>query len=184
MIGPIGVYPSVEGIEEEPLATDPFCVIVRARHPLARRRTVSLRDLADAQWVLPGDRSAFHRQLEALFVVAGIRWPAVSITTNSMPMIKTLVSSSDSVAIMPRQLVELERRAKLLQMLDLAEAGVSRALGLSWARGRPWSPTTRRFVEILRETAAEQLQANRVRSAFASSDPSAPLKRSNRSTRR
>ena len=75
MVGPVGVYAKVEGVEEERLATDPFAIIVRTGHPLGGRRSVSLREIAGADWVLPNDQSAFHRQLEALFIVSGVPGP-------------------------------------------------------------------------------------------------------------
>ena len=72
MVGPIGVYPPVDGIEEQRLAVDPFTIVVRKGHALAKRRSVSLRQMTNVEWVLPSDHSAFHKQLEALFVVAGL----------------------------------------------------------------------------------------------------------------
>jgi molybdate transport repressor ModE-like protein len=156
MVGPVGVYPTVDGVEEERLAIDPFAIIVRAEHPLAHRRSMSLRRLENAQWVLPSDQSAFHRQLDALFVVAGLRWPPGCITTNSMAAMKAIVINSNCLAIMPRQLVALERTAGLLRCIHLAEAGGTRALGLSWAKGRKLSPIAARFAEIIRESARDQ----------------------------
>jgi DNA-binding transcriptional LysR family regulator len=156
MVGPIGVYPTVEGVVEEPLATDPFTIIVRAGHPLGRRRAMSLRELAQARWVLPSDQSAYHHQLEALFVVAGLRWPLDCIATNSMAAMKALVIHGDCVAIMPRQLVALERRAGLIRCVRLAEAGGTRALGLSRAKERKLSAIAERFAEIIRACARER----------------------------
>jgi DNA-binding transcriptional LysR family regulator len=115
-----------------------------------------LRELADAAWVLPNDQSAFHRQLEALFIVAGVPWPTSAIVTNSMVALKSMVVHGDGVAIMPRQLVALEREAGLLHCIDLVEAGAARALGLSWARGRKLSPLAQRFAEIIRTCASEE----------------------------
>jgi molybdate transport repressor ModE-like protein len=156
MVGPVGVYAQVDGVEEERLSTDPFAIIVRSGHPLRRRRSISLRELADAAWVLPNDQSAFHRQLEALFIVAGVPWPTSAIVTNSMVALKSMVVHGDGVAIMPRQLVALEREAGLLHCIDLVEAGAARALGLSWARGRKLSPLAQRFAEIIRTCASEE----------------------------
>jgi DNA-binding transcriptional LysR family regulator len=126
---------------------------VRSGHPLGRRKSISLRELADAAWVLPNDQSAFHHQLEALFIVAGVAWPANAILTNSMVALKAMVVHGDGVAIMPRQLVGLERKAGLLHCIDLAEAGAARALGLSKARDRKLPPVAQRFVEIIRACA-------------------------------
>jgi DNA-binding transcriptional LysR family regulator len=101
-------------------------------------------------------RSAYHHQLEALFVVAGLRWPLDCIATNSMAAMKALVIHGDCVAIMPRQLVALERRAGLIRCIRLAEAGGTRALGLSRAKERKLSPIAERFAEIIRASAREQ----------------------------
>lgn len=154
-VGPVGVYPKVEGIEEERLATDPLSIIVRAGHPLSRRRAASLRQLRDVQWVLPNEQGAFQRQLEALFVTAGLGWPMGAVLTNSMTAMKAIVIHGDGVAIMPPHLVALERRVGLLHCIRLVEAGANRALGLSRAQGRELSPVAQRFAEIIRACARD-----------------------------
>lgn len=151
MVGPIGVYAPVAGISEKPLMTDPFSVVVRSGHAIARKRSASLRQLKDCEWVLPSDQSAFHRQLEALFVVAGIGWPNHAITTNSMIAMKSIVIHSDCVALMPKQLVAIEQQAGLLKTIRLVEAGVSRALGISWAENRKPTEPTQAFMRLLQD---------------------------------
>jgi len=153
MVGPVGVYPKVEGVEEERLVVDPLSIIVRGKHPLTRHRSMSLKNLAGADWVLPSDQSAFHRQIEALFITAGMGWPDACITTNSIVAMKSIVMHTDYVTIMPRQLVSLERSKLLLHCIGLNESGRSRALGLSWARDRELSPIAARFAQLIREVA-------------------------------
>jgi LysR family transcriptional regulator of gallate degradation len=153
MVGPIGVYPPVDGIEEQQIAVDPFSIVVRNGHRLAKRRSLSLRQMTDVEWVLPSDQGAFHRQLEALFVIAGLGWPKNAIATNSMMAMKSIAMHGDCVALMPKQLVELERRAGLLVTVRLVEGGVSRALGISFARDRSLSPPAETFVQILHDCA-------------------------------
>jgi molybdate transport repressor ModE-like protein len=153
MVGPVGVYPKVEGIEEERLVVDPLSIVVRGKHPLSKHRSLSLKRLADADWVLPSDQSAFHRQIEALFITTGLAWPDACITTNSMVAMKSIVMHSDYVTIMPRQLVSLERSKRWLHCIGLSESGRSRALGLSWARDRELSPMAVRFAQLIREVA-------------------------------
>jgi DNA-binding transcriptional LysR family regulator len=101
--------------------------------------------------VLPSDQSAFHRQLEALFVVAGIGWPNRAITTNSMIAMKSIVIHSDCVALMPKQLVAVERQAGLIKTLRLVEAGASRALGISWDESRKPTEPVRALMRILED---------------------------------
>ncbi|MFZ5692677.1 MAG: LysR family transcriptional regulator [Pseudomonadota bacterium] len=149
MVGPIGVYAPVPGIAEKPLMIDPFSIVVRSGHPLAGKASASLRRLKDCDWVLPSDQSAFHRQLEALFVVAGIGWPNHAITTNSMIAMKSIVINSDCVALMPKQLVTIEQRAGLIKTIRLVEAGASRALGISWAEDREPTEPAKTFMRTL-----------------------------------
>lgn len=153
MVGPIGVYPPVDGIEEQRLAVDPFTIVVRKGHALAKRRSVSLRQMTNVEWVLPSDHSAFHKQLEALFVVAGLGWPKNAIKTNSMMAMKSIAMYSDCVALMPKQLVELERKAGMICTIRLLEGDISRALGISWARDRTQSVPAEAFVRILHDCA-------------------------------
>jgi DNA-binding transcriptional LysR family regulator len=150
MVGPVGVYPAYKGVVEERLTTDPFTLIVRSGHRLARRRSMSLQDLQGAQWVLPSDHSAFHHQVEALLIVAGVAWPTNSITTNSMVAIKSIVAHSDCVALIPLQLVSLEHELGILHCIRFVDAGGTRALGVSWAEARALSPMAKRFSEILK----------------------------------
>jgi molybdate transport repressor ModE-like protein len=155
MVGPVGVYPKVDGIEEERLVIDPFSIIVRAGHRLSHRRSMSLQALRDADWVLPSDQSAFHRQIEALFITAGLPWPEACIATNSMVALKSIVMHTDYVTVMPRLLVAHERANGWLHCITLNQSGRQRALGLNWARDRQLSPVAAQFAKALRDIARE-----------------------------
>ncbi len=151
-LGPIGVYPSWKGVIEERLSSDTFCLIARAGNDILQKRSQSLRSLADAQWVLPSDQSAYRHQLEALFIVGGVPWPVRAVLTDSMVVIKTIVMHSDCIAIMPQQLVQLEIEAGALQRNGLKEAGTVRALGLAYAADRSLTPLAQRFIDIFTPT--------------------------------
>jgi molybdate transport repressor ModE-like protein len=168
VVGPVGVYPASADIVEEPLILDPLGLIVRIRHPLARRRSVALRDLRSAEWALPSEKSAFRRQLEALFLTAGVQWPTLCVTTNSMVALKSVVMYSDAVTIMPEQLVAFERGAGRLCCIRLRDTGYPRAIGLKWRRDRELSPLAERFAAAVRAVVAPQpLRPARRRSSTA-----------------
>ncbi|MBV8837944.1 MAG: LysR family transcriptional regulator [Alphaproteobacteria bacterium] len=155
VVGPIAVNPASRALIEEPLVNDPLGVVVRARNRLARRRSLSLRDLRDVSWALPSERSAFRRQLEALFVTAGVPWPTLCLTTNSMTALKAIVANSDAITIMPRRLVTLEIGSRLLASVPLRDTGRERTLGMTWLRRRELSPIAQRFATVLRAVARE-----------------------------
>jgi len=155
VVGPIAVFPASRELIEEPLVSDPLGVVMRARNPLARRRSLSLRDLRDVSWALPSERSAFRRQLEALFVTSGVQWPTLCLTTNSMTALKAIVAHSDAITIMPRRLITLEMKTRRLASVPLRDTGRERTLGMTWLRRRSLSPIAERFVAVLRAVARE-----------------------------
>lgn len=115
---------------------------------------MSLKRLQNVSWVLPNDESAYNRQLDALFIVAAKEWPSNCVTTNSMSAMKAIVINTDCLAIMPRQLVEVERRAGLLKCIRLVESGSSRSLGVSYSEYRRLTVEAQRFVDLLRQNAS------------------------------
>jgi LysR family transcriptional regulator, regulator for genes of the gallate degradation pathway len=153
VVGPIAVYPASRDLVEEPLVSDPLGIVMRARHPLARHRSLSLKSLREVSWALPSERSAFRRQLEALFVTAGVQWPTLCLTTNSMTALKAIVMNSDAITIMPRRLIPLETKTRRLTCVPLRDTGRERTLGMTWSRRRGLSPIAQRFVALLREVA-------------------------------
>jgi LysR family transcriptional regulator, regulator for genes of the gallate degradation pathway len=155
-VGPVGIFPISAEIVEQPLTTDPLDLVLRPRHPLASSATVSLRDLRDADWALPSEGGAFQRQIEALFISAGVQWPAFYIGTNSMTALRAIVMQSDCVTIMPRRLLQLERKAKRLTTVPLKDRGSRRSLGLSWIRHRGLSPIAARFADCMLEVARKE----------------------------
>jgi DNA-binding transcriptional LysR family regulator len=158
-VGPVGIFPGSSEIVEQPLTSDPLALVVRSQHPLASKASLSLRDLRSADWVLPSERSAFRRHLEALFISAGVQWPASYIGTNSMTSLKAIVMRSDCVTIMPRRLIRLERKAARLAAVRLRDRGSRRSLGLSWVRHRGLSPMAEQFADCLRDEARRERAA-------------------------
>jgi DNA-binding transcriptional LysR family regulator len=66
-----------------PLITDELCLVVREDHPLLRKRRLRLRDLVDAQWLLPGPGVAARRNLEGRFAEAGLPPPRVTVEVSN-----------------------------------------------------------------------------------------------------
>src|ERR1700752_2566637 len=59
----------------EEFYAEPICVVTRRAHPLARKRRLSLRDLANEAWLLPLPETALRRQIERAFADAGAPAP-------------------------------------------------------------------------------------------------------------
>jgi LysR family transcriptional regulator of gallate degradation len=155
MVSPTGFIADLPEIEREVLLRDTFVVIMRPQNPLAKRKTLSLRELRHAQWVMPNLHTTMWRQIEALFAAGNEPWPAACVSTNSVTALKSLVMRSDSVSISSTRLVKLECEAGYLKGVALRDAHFSREICLRRRKNLGLTPLTQRFVEILRRVAAD-----------------------------
>src|SRR5207244_11075597 len=86
-------------VREEFLFSNPYVVVVRRQHPLARARKVALRDLARYDWILPARGAPRREAFERLF--AGLsRSPIVSIETTSSAIYKSVLATTDRIALL------------------------------------------------------------------------------------
>ena len=155
MVSPTGFIADLPEIEREVLLRDTFVVIMRPQNPLAMRKALSLRELRHAEWVMPNLHTTMWRQIEALFAAENEPWPATCVSTNSVTALRSLVMRSDSVSISSTRLVRLECEAGYLKGVPLRDAHFSREICLRRRKNLGLTPLTERFVEILRQVAAD-----------------------------
>ena len=150
-VGPIGVDAVPSGIVEEALLPDPFVVIVRPAHALAKSRSLKLRDIIGEKWILPDHGSAYRRHIEAIFLTAGLPIPQNSVNTNSRAMIEELLLRTNRVAIMSQKLMTRTNCAPFA-CIKLADAGIPRRLGIKRLRQVQLSPPANTLLALLRES--------------------------------
>jgi DNA-binding transcriptional LysR family regulator len=134
------------GIREITLARDSFALIVGAAHA-DLPDPVSLADLAHLPWVLPEAGGAFRRQVDALFIAAGIAAPRDAIRCDSLLTTKAIVRTGRRVTILPREVNAAELSNGLLRAVGIVEAGSDRAIGARLLADVPLSPATQSLLE-------------------------------------
>jgi DNA-binding transcriptional LysR family regulator len=155
MISPTGLLTDPPDIEREVLLSDAFTIIMRRKHPLARRKSLTLAELRDAPWVMPHAHSTMWRQIEALFAAENEPWPMNCVTTNSITALKSMVMRSLSVSVSSTKLVTLEREAGHIVCVPLRNRHFAREICLRQRRRAPLTPLALRFVDIVRAHASE-----------------------------
>ncbi len=75
------------GHERQPLSRGRFVAIMRRDHPLARRRSLSLSDLAAEVLILPEEGSLTRRRVEEAAAAAGIVLPRI-VEMTSFPLVR------------------------------------------------------------------------------------------------
>jgi DNA-binding transcriptional LysR family regulator len=142
-----------EGLEFEAFHHEPMQVVARVGHPLARRRTHALGDLAREMWIVPAPDAPYRRRLDAAFRQAGVAPPQRLVESVSVAVNKMLVQRSDMLAVMPRTVAREYAALGLLRVLPVKLPPPSGPVGVITAIGRPLTPAAADLVQALREAA-------------------------------
>lgn len=113
----------------EEFYAEPICVVVRRGHPLARKRRVTLRDLANEAWLLPLPETALRRQIERAFVEAGAPLPRNVIESVSILTNRALLRKSDCVGVMPYHVALDDVEQGLLAILPVKLKSIESPVG-------------------------------------------------------
>ena len=142
--------PEIEDVVEVPLFRDRYRIVVRRRHPLARRKSVTVDELAEYDWILPGVGNPRRRVVEVLFADAR-RQPRICIETSSIAAHKAILASSDRITLLTES--EIKDQSDLLAALPFEGLTPRRPEG--FAIRKDWKPTMiqRHFVELMQSHA-------------------------------
>jgi DNA-binding transcriptional LysR family regulator len=140
-------------VVQRKLFDDPLAIVVRAAHPLTRRRRPSIRELADYSWIVGREGSPLRQRFTDLFARSGVAPPANPVECNSLAAARELLIGSDRLMLASAQQVRRELDVKLLTLLPHPHGTVTRSIGLTMRRD--WHPTERQrtLLDVLEATA-------------------------------
>jgi DNA-binding transcriptional LysR family regulator len=108
------------------LLREPFLVIMRIDHPLAKRRRISIRELAEESFVFYGDRMGKTLPHQVLLLCrSGGFEPRIGQLANGNATITGLVAAGLGIAIVPQAMCQLQHKAVVSRPLDAANAMTS-----------------------------------------------------------
>lgn len=136
-----------EGLNVEILFDDEVVVAAGRNSKWARRRKLTLADLADAPWAGPPPETMARIVLHNAFRRAGLPDPAFQMTTFSVPLRHHLMTAAGFLTAMPKSL--LSRSPDLKQLpIDLPRHYYP--VGVVTVKNRTLSPVVEGFLERLR----------------------------------
>ena len=112
---------------------DPMAVVVSPLHPLARKKSVKLAELATHPAVLPDEATYTHRIIRAELQKHGMA-PRVRLATNYLETLKMLAGIGLGWSVLPVSMLD-----KSLRVLKVAELRMRRELGAVWHERRTLS---------------------------------------------
>ena len=127
---------------------DRLVVICSNSHPLAKRLSVTLQDLADCELVGFEPDLASQKAIEDMFQGAGVEMQQ-SHCFDNVDTVKKTVEMGQEVAIVPLRAVHGEVESGRLIALMLNDPNCWRPLGILGKRNRAVTPVMREFISIL-----------------------------------
>lgn len=154
VVGRLPEHGRTGSVEHEALYEEPLCLVCRPGHPLLRRGTLGLADLASAEWVLPEEPSHVRRHLGECFARAGMATPQPALVTSS-PMTRIAVlEGSDMLGVLAQRAAVAVQARGLLVCLPVELPGSLAPVGFSVRRDELRSPATQAFIGALRDAVA------------------------------
>lgn len=148
-LGVISYEPSQPEIISEVIYTDHLAFIVAPQHRLARKETVSIRDLAMETFVAHNVVSPYRQVVVSKF--REHRVPLhMAVEMPTVEAIRKLVQRNEGVAFLPRMCVDSEIRQGTLCEIRVPELEAERKIRLVYPKKRHLSRAAQAFLELLR----------------------------------
>jgi LysR family transcriptional regulator of gallate degradation len=157
LIGALRDPLAYKDVAQEHLFDDQLAIIMRAGHPLARRKRANMRTLAKYQWIAPRRESPLHHHFDELFRASAIAPPQSTIECNSLVAARSLLLESDRIMLLSMHQIHYDLAAGLLAALPHPVGRVTRAIALTMRAG--WRPThaQQQLLELLRTQARQAM---------------------------
>ena len=145
----IVAYPEKKrGLEVVPLQGDRLVLICPPGHPLAKKRTVSAKDLDGEGFILFDRDIPTRRATDRILRSYGVSVRRV-VEFDNIETIKRAVEVGMGLAIVPRPSVLDEQRSGQLAVVALAEPEWKRSVGIIYRSDRALSTVAKKFIELL-----------------------------------
>jgi len=126
-------------VVEEHLFDDPLSLIMRAGHPLLRKKRITMPMLVNAQWVSPRPGSPLREVYNNMFITHGMNPPFASIECNSISAARSFLLESDMIMLLSAHQVHVDLRLGILKSIAPRTGRINRSIGITWRRD--WRPT-------------------------------------------
>ena len=103
--------------------------VVGVHHPLRTRSAVRMEDLLGERWCLIPQNTEPHSRFRSLFRNRGLSPPRISLTSSSIPLLKSLVAHCGFITWLTRPMYAVEMNAGLIFELDVDGLSHERCFG-------------------------------------------------------
>ncbi|CAG2153845.1 HTH-type transcriptional regulator CatM [Cupriavidus yeoncheonensis] len=141
----------LEGLKQRVLFRDRLCVFARADHPLFRLSTLSWADLAQYPWICPMVGWPQRTILEKLVTAEGLDPPRQLVECGSIDFTKSLIASSDHLALLPAHAAISQTTASPIKALPITVAELKRDIAVIFRERAPLREISQDLIHFIRE---------------------------------
>jgi LysR family pca operon transcriptional activator len=156
LIGRLAEPAEMQGLVFEQLYAERLVFVARARHPLAKRRTVGPEQLRRHRLVLPDAGTRVREAADRFFVSSGMGLPVQTLETIDIAFGRGYVQRSDAVWFVPLGAVENDLRQGTLVRLPVDTAITEGPVGLTRRADRVPSDALEELMALIRESARKR----------------------------
>ncbi len=140
----------VGDVERDVIAKDPFVLVTRSSHPLAKATSpVTGSELRDADILLLDDGHCFRNQ--ALEVCTAARAHETEFRATSLSTLVQMVAGGAGVTLLPTLAIAAEATPARLHVRPLASPAAHRTIALVWRKRSPRAATLREIAAVVRQ---------------------------------
>lgn len=151
-LGVLSFKPPDNALRSVSVMTDELVLIVAPGHRLAKRKTVSVKDLGDESFIAHNAKSPYREKVIETFESNGTPL-RISVELPSLEAIKKLVESGLGIALVPRLTAQAEISDGRLAGLSVIEMKLERKLNIVYRKNSVLSHAAAAFLEVAREMA-------------------------------
>lgn len=128
------------------LYDEPILLVARVGHPVLQRTALTIADLVELPWILPGTETVLHSELEQLFLRHDLALPADRIECTSILALRSLLVETDVIAALPMLIARDDPR---VVPLPISLSPISHTVGITHPAARQASPAARALLDHL-----------------------------------
>jgi LysR family hydrogen peroxide-inducible transcriptional activator len=140
-----------ERLQVEAVLTEPLFVAVRRGHPLARRRRITIHDLAEEPFILLNEMHCLGEQVLSLCRAHDCQ-PTIACRSAQIATVQALIAMGQGVSLLPDMARRADRSNRLVYR-SLANDESRRTVAAIWHRHSYHSPAAECFLADLRAMA-------------------------------
>lgn len=144
----LGVPPEHLDVIATPIADNPLVVVARQDHPLAGKKRIPLKRLADEPFILREPGSGTRLTIERHFARHGLT-PRLRMELGSNEAIKQAIAGGLGISVLSRHTLALEAGQGPLLVLDVATFPLMRQWYVAYPAGKHLSAAAEAFLEHL-----------------------------------